>query len=298
MHHISPDRITCEQAYDIVAKGEKLSLSDESEHRVARCRKYIDDKIKEIDRPIYGVTTGFGSLCDISISTDELEKLQCNLMMSHACGMGDTVSPDIVKLMLLLKIQSLSYGNSGVQPDTVRRLVDFFNNEILPVVYSQGSLGASGDLAPLAHLSLPLIGEGTVQYSGATRPAAEVLDELGMKPLHMQSKEGLALLNGTQFMSAHGVWAVTRARRLAETASLIAAMSLDAFDGRIEPFGPEVNEVRNHAGQIHVAASMRALLADSEIIKQSKKHVQDPYSFRCIPQVDRKSTRLNSSHWS
>lgn len=285
MHHISPDRITCEQAYDIVAKGEKLSLSDESEHRVARCRKYIDDKIKEIDRPIYGVTTGFGSLCDISISTDELEKLQCNLMMSHACGMGDTVSPDIVKLMLLLKIQSLSYGNSGVQPDTVRRLVDFFNNEILPVVYSQGSLGASGDLAPLAHLSLPLIGEGTVQYSGATRPAAEVLDELGMKPLHMQSKEGLALLNGTQFMSAHGVWAVTRARRLAETASLIAAMSLDAFDGRIEPFGPEVNEVRNHAGQIHVAASMRALLADSEIINQNKKHVQDPYSFRCIPQV-------------
>ena len=285
MHHISPDRFTCEQAYDIVAKGEKLSLSDESEHRVKRCRKYIDDKIKEIDRPIYGVTTGFGSLCDISISSDELEKLQCNLMMSHACGMGDTVSPEIVKLMLLLKIQSLSYGNSGVQIDTVRRLIDFFNEEILPVVYSQGSLGASGDLAPLAHLSLPLIGEGMVQYSGQTRPAIEVLDELGLKPLHMMSKEGLALLNGTQFMSAHGVWAVTRARRLAEIASLISAMSLDAFDGRIEPFGPQVNEVRNHAGQIHVAEAMRNILKGSEIIKQQKKHVQDPYSFRCIPQV-------------
>lgn len=285
MHHISPDRFTCEQAYDIVAKGEKLSLSDESEHRVARCRKYIDDKIKEIDRPIYGVTTGFGSLCDISISSDELEKLQCNLMMSHACGMGDIVSPEIVKLMLLLKIQSLSYGNSGVQVETVRRLIHFFNQDILPVVYSQGSLGASGDLAPLAHLSLPLIGEGTVQYSGHTRPAMEVLKELGLEPLHMQSKEGLALLNGTQFMSAHGVWAVTRARRLAETASLIAAMSLDAFDGRIEPFGPLVNEVRNHTGQIHVAETMRSLLNNSEIIKQPKKHVQDPYSFRCIPQV-------------
>lgn len=285
MHQISPDRFTCEQAYDIVAKGEKISLSDESKHRVAECREYIDDKINKIDRPIYGVTTGFGSLCDISISPDELEKLQCNLMMSHACGMGDIVSPEIVKLMMLLKIQSLSYGNSGVQVDTVRRLIDFFNDDILPVVYSQGSLGASGDLAPLAHLSLPLIGEGTVQYSGRTRPAGEVLSELGLKPLHMKSKEGLALLNGTQFMSAHGVWAVTRARRLAETASLIAAMSLDAFDGRIEPFGSQVNEVRNHAGQIHVAETMRNLLKGSEIIQQHKQHVQDPYSFRCIPQV-------------
>ena len=167
----------------------------------------------------------------------------------------------------------------------MERLIDFYNEGVTPIVYNQGSLGASGDLAPLAHLCLPLIGMGAVEYNGQTRPAADVLDELGWKPLHMKSKEGLALLNGTQFMSAHGVWAVTRARRLADLANLVAAMSIDAFDGRIEPFGAEVNEVRNHAGQIHVAAKIRDLLTGSEIIAQPKKHVQDPYSFRCIPQV-------------
>lgn len=224
-------------------------------------------------------------MCDITISPDDLEKLQCNLMMSHACGVGERVPNDIVRLMLLLKARSLSYGNSGVQVETVQRLIDFYNEGVTPIVYNQGSLGASGDLAPLAHLCLPLIGMGAVEYKGQTRPAADVLDELGWKPLHMKSKEGLALLNGTQFMSAHGVWAVTRARRLADLASLVAAMSLDAFDGRIEPFGAEVNEVRNHAGQIHVAAKIRDLLNGSEIIAQPKKHVQDPYSFRCIPQV-------------
>ncbi len=285
MHHISPEIISCEKAYDIVANSEPIALSEESEHRVAACRKFLDDKIANIDRPLYGITTGFGSLCDISISPEDLEKLQCNLMMSHACGMGDRVPRNIVRLMLLLKAQSLSYGNSGVQVATVKRLIDFYNEGITPVVYSQGSLGASGDLAPLAHLSLPLIGMGTVEYNGRIRPAAEVLDELGWEPVHMQSKEGLALLNGTQFMSAHGVWAITRAKRLAEMAQLIAAMSLDAFDGRLEPFGDEVNRVRRHAGQIKVAETMRRLLQGSEIAAQPKKHVQDPYSFRCIPQV-------------
>ena len=285
MQYIAPNPISCEQAYDTVAHYEKVALSEESEQRVAACRKFLDDKIAEIDRPLYGITTGFGSLCDISISPDDLEKLQCNLMMSHACGVGERVPNDIVRLMLLLKARSLSYGNSGVQVETVQRLIDFYNEGVTPIVYNQGSLGASGDLAPLAHLCLPLIGMGAVEYNGQTRPAADVLDELGWKPLHMKSKEGLALLNGTQFMSAHGVWAVTRARRLADLANLVAAMSIDAFDGRIEPFGAEVNEVRNHAGQIHVAAKIRDLLTGSEIIAQPKKHVQDPYSFRCIPQV-------------
>ena len=285
MQYIAPNPISCEQAYDTVAHYEKVALSEESEQRVAACRKFLDDKIAEIDRPLYGITTGFGSLCDITISPDDLEKLQCNLMMSHACGVGERVPNDIVRLMLLLKARSLSYGNSGVQVETVQRLIDFYNEGVTPIVYNQGSLGASGDLAPLAHLCLPLIGMGAVEYNGQTRPAADVLDELGWKPLHMKSKEGLALLNGTQFMSAHGVWAVTRARRLVDLANLVAAMSLDAFDGRIEPFGAEVNEVRNHAGQIHVAAKIRDLLNGSEIIAQPKKHVQDPYSFRCIPQV-------------
>ncbi|MDE6156941.1 MAG: aromatic amino acid ammonia-lyase, partial [Muribaculaceae bacterium] len=222
---------------------------------------------------------------NISINADDLSQLQSNLVMSHACGVGERVSADIVRMMLLLKIQSLSYGNSGVQLATVERLVDFFNADTLPVVYSQGSLGASGDLAPLANMCLPLLGLGEMMTGDAIRPAAEVLAEKGWQPLSLSSKEGLALLNGTQFMSAHAVWAVYRAKKLVRVANLIAAMSLDAFDGRIEPFGPQVNAVRHHAGQIAVAADFRELLAGSQLIGHMKEHVQDPYSFRCIPQV-------------
>lgn len=192
--------------------------------------------------PIYGITTGFGSLCNISIDKDQLSQLQKNLVMSHACGTGERVPAEIVKLMLLLKIQSLSYGNSGVQLETVQRLVDFFNNDVLPVVFQQGSLGASGDLAPLANMCLPLLGLGEVEYKGARRPSDEVLKEFGWKPISLQSKEGLALLNGTQFMSAFGVYSLIKARRLSEWADLIGAMSLDAFDGRINPFIDEVHE--------------------------------------------------------
>ena len=205
--------------------------------------------------------------------------------MSHACGVGERVSADIVRMMLLLKIQSLSYGNSGVQLATVQRLVDFFNADTLPVVYSQGSLGASGDLAPLANMCLPLLGLGEMTVDGEIRPAADVLAEKDWEPLALSSKEGLALLNGTQFMSAHAVWAVYRAKNLMRAANLIAAMSLDAFDGRIEPFGPQVNAVRHHAGQIDVAADFRRILGGSQLIEHHKEHVQDPYSFRCIPQV-------------
>ena len=205
--------------------------------------------------------------------------------MSHACGTGERVPSEIVRLMLLLKIQSLSYGHSGVQLETVERLIEFFNRGILPVVYQQGSLGASGDLAPLAHLSLPLLGLGEVEYRGAVRPAAGVLGELGLTPIELASKEGLALLNGTQFMSAYGVWAVIRAGRLSEWADRIGALSLDAFDGRIEPFAEAVHRIRPHAGQLATARRFRELLEGSELIARPKRHVQDPYSFRCIPQV-------------
>ena len=205
--------------------------------------------------------------------------------MSHACGTGDRVPNEIVKLMLLLKVQSLSYGNSGVQLVTVQRLVDFFNNDILPVVFQQGSLGASGDLAPLAHLSLPLLGMGEVEVDGEIRPAAEVLEKYGWSPIELQSKEGLALLNGTQFMSSYGVWSLLKAQDLSAWADRIAAVSLDAFDGRIEPFCDQVHIVRGHKGQLTTARKMRELLEGSEIITRHKNHVQDPYSFRCIPQV-------------
>lgn len=285
IHHISPERLTIARACQIVDQGIHIALSDTSRRLIERCREYLDRKIATTDEPLYGITTGFGSLCNISINADDLSALQSNLVMSHSCGTGDQVAPDIVKLMMLLKIQSLSYGNSGVQVATVQRLIDMFNDDIIPVVYQQGSLGASGDLAPLANMSLPLIGMGRVHYRGAVVEAADVLLHKGWKPIQLMSKEGLALLNGTQFMSAHGTRACYRAMHLLKMADAIGAMSLDAFDGRIEPFGHEVNAVRHHRGQIEVAADMRRLLEGSELIAMHKQHVQDPYSFRCIPQV-------------
>lgn len=285
IHHISPERLTIARVAEIIDKGYKLALSDEAVARIERCRRYLDKKMETATEPIYGITTGFGSLCNISISHDQLADLQRNLVMSHACSVGEPVPHEIVKLMLLLKIQSLSYGNSGVQLATVERLIDFFNLDILPCVRQQGSLGASGDLSPLACLSLPLLGLGHVDYKGQTLPAEVVLATMGWEPIQLQSKEGLALLNGTQFMSAYGTWAVINALRLSHVADKIAALSLDAFDGRIEPFCDPVNQVRNHRGQIETAREVRRWLEGSQIIARPKAHVQDPYSFRCVPQV-------------
>lgn len=284
-HHISAERLTIDRVREILERHLPIDLSDDARRRIVRCREYLDRKMENPERPIYGITTGFGSLCDISVGRDDLARLQRNLVMSHACGTGERVPSEIVRLILLLKIQSLSYGYSGVQLATVERLVDFFNHDILPVIYQQGSLGASGDLAPLAHMSLPLLGLGEVEYKGAVRPAGEVLEEMGWKPIELQSKEGLALLNGTQFMSAFGVRSVIAARRLSEWADCIGALSLDAFDGRIEPFCDEVHVIRAHKGQLTTARAIRKWLEGSELIARPKKHVQDPYSFRCIPQV-------------
>ena len=284
-HHLSSERLTIAGLKEILDSGKPVALSEELRRRIVRCREYLDRKIKDSDQPVYGITTGFGSLCDISVGGDELSQLQRNLVMSHSCGTGEQVPSEIVRLMLLLKIRSLSYGYSGVRMETVERLIDFYNNGILPVVYRQGSLGASGDLAPLAHLSLPLLGLGEVEHDGRRRPSAEVLEEFGWKPLGLQSKEGLALLNGTQFMSAYGVQAVIDARRLSDWADRIGTLSLDAFDGRIEPFYDEVHVIRAHPGQLATARAVRSLLEGSELIRRPKKHVQDPYSFRCMPQV-------------
>lgn len=284
-YSISSKNLKISEIEHIVSGGVKLCIGEESEKAIIRCREYLDSKMKDIDHPVYGVTTGFGSLCNITIATDELSRLQHNLVMSHACGTGETVRPEIVRIMLLLKIKSLSYGYSGAQLATIQRLVDMFNNDILPVVYQQGSLGASGDLAPLAHLSLPLIGLGEVIYKGERRQVTELWKELGWEAISLKSKEGLALLNGTQFMAAHAVWALIQADRLSEWADRIGAMSLDAFDGRIEPFLPQTHSVRPHKGQKKTARRFLELLEGSEIIAGEKAQVQDPYSFRCIPQV-------------
>lgn len=285
VHYISSAHLSLEDVRRIVTTGSKIALSEEAVNKISTCREYLDNKIKSSDKPIYGITTGFGSLCNISIDKDSLSQLQKNLVCSHACGTGGRVPKEIVKLILLLKIQSLSYGHSGVQLSTVQRLVDFYNNDILPVIYRQGSLGASGDLSPLAHMSLPLLGLGEVYYKDDVRSASEVMAELGWVPIVLQSKEGLALLNGTQFMAAYGSWASLRAMELSRWADAIGAISLDAFDGRLEPFERIVNEVRPYNGQLATAANISKALKGSEIAAQTKHHVQDPYSFRCMPQV-------------
>lgn len=284
-HHISDQKLTFKTIFNIIKEDYKLELSASAIAKIEKCRAYLDHKISTQTKPVYGITTGFGSLCDTSISTEDLGTLQKNLVMSHACGLGDEVPQEIVKMMLLLKIQSLSYGHSGVQLKTVQRLVDFFNHDVLPVVYQMGSLGASGDLAPLAHLSLPLIGMGEVRFQGKVMAAAQVLEHFNWQPIELQSKEGLALLNGTQFMSAYGVFSLLKVFRLSMLADIIAAVSLEAFDGRIEPFYDAVHQIRHHRGQIDTASQIRKLLENSELIQREKAHVQDPYSFRCIPQV-------------
>ena len=284
-HQISADHLTIERIGEIIYNNYKIELSDDARKRIIRSREYLDARIAKEENPIYGVTTGFGSLCSVSISKDQLSQLQVNLIKSHACGVGERLPNDIIKMMILLKVQSLSYGFSGCKLDTVERLIDMFNNNIFPIILEQGSLGASGDLVPLAHMSLPLVGLGEVDMNGEVLSGEEMNRRMNWKPIELASKEGLALLNGTQNMSAQAVWAVLNAQRLSEWADVIAAMSLDAFDGRIEPFTHAVHAVRPHQGQIETAARFRQLLEGSELIAHPKKHVQDPYSFRCVPQV-------------
>jgi len=282
---LTSNYLSLEEFEHLLNANDSLVLSAELQERIQTCRDYLDQKVANSTQLIYGINTGFGSLCDTAISTADLEALQRNLVCSHACGMGEEVPLVIVRRMLLLKVLGLSKGASGVQLATVERLLFFFNNHIYPVVYQQGSLGASGDLAPLAHLSLPLIGEGEVYFENQKISATELNKKFNLKPIVLQSKEGLALLNGTQFMSAYATYAVAEAYQLFEGFNQVAALSMEAYDARKEPFAANVNEIRNQVGQIRVAAWFRKQLEGSQIMEQAKAHVQDPYSFRCIPQV-------------
>ncbi|HLN52557.1 MAG TPA: histidine ammonia-lyase [Lentimicrobium sp.] len=282
---INSEPLTLETINYLLTEDVKLELSEEAIAKIRHCREYLDVKLKKAENPIYGITTGFGSLCNVQISAKDLTTLQENLVMSHACGTGDEVGPEIVRLMLLLKVHALSSGNSGVQVQTVQRLIDFYNNDVLPVVFEQGSLGASGDLAPLAHLSLPLLGMGEMKLAGRTVQAKKVLKEYGWQPISLQSKEGLALLNGTQFMSAHAVHILLKMHRLSKIADITGALSLEAYDGRIDPFYEQLHIIRPHKGQIETAKNFRNLLNGSKLLQRDGKKVQDPYSFRCIPQV-------------
>ncbi|MDR0798234.1 MAG: histidine ammonia-lyase [Dysgonamonadaceae bacterium] len=285
VYQIGSSPLTFEILEQIINQNLKLNLAPEAVQRIQKCRDYLDEKVKYSEQPLYGITTGFGSLCNKSISPDELSKLQENLIKSHACSVGEEIPPVIIKLMMLLKAHALSLGHSGVQVITVQRIFDLYNNDVMPIVYDRGSLGASGDLAPLANLFLPLIGAGDVYYQGKKREAMSVLQEFGWKPVKLMSKEGLALLNGTQFMSANGVYALIKAIEFTKKSDLIAALSLDAFDGLIDPFLDCIQQMRPHPGQVETGQRMRKLLEGSELISRKKAHIQDPYSFRCIPQV-------------
>lgn len=284
-HLISPEPLTFEIIEDILVKDKRLELSAMSVELIVKSKAYLDRKIAETTEPLYGITTGFGALCDRVISRSELSKLQENLVVSHACNVGPEVPHDVVRLMLLLKAHALARGNSAVQLNTVQMIVDLFNHHIVPVVCEQGSLGASGDLAPLAMLFLPLLGKGKVYFKGRKRDAAEVLEAINREPLRLEAKEGLALLNGTQFMSAHAVFTLLKSFRLIKQADIIGALALDAFDGLIEPFLENIQKIRPHPGQIQTAANFRYLLTGSQMMAHPKQHIQDPYSFRCIPQV-------------
>ncbi len=284
-HYITSSPITFDQIENMLSTESQLVLSGESIEKIEKCRKYLDHKIGSQQDPIYGITTGFGSLCNRSISKEDLSQLQVNLVISHACGMGDLVDNEIVRIMLLLKAYGLSLGNSGVQTETVQRLLDLYNNNIFPEVRQLGSLGASGDLAPLAHLVLPLLGKGKVSFQHKLQPAEQVMSEFGFLPINLKSKEGLALLNGTQFMSAHGVQVLLKAFKLLRLADITGAISLEAYNGRLDPFHNLIHQIRPHPGQIETAKNIRSILKGSKLIDNLGKAVQDPYSFRCIPQV-------------
>ncbi len=285
VHQISPDYLSLSQLGDIIKFKKKLTLSEESIKRINKCRTYLEEKLAASDESIYGINTGFGALCDIKIPATDLRTLQKNLVLSHACGIGDCVPEEIIRLMLILKIQSLSYGHSGVRLIVIQRLVDFYNNDWLPVVYQKGSLGASGDLIPLAHLSLPIIGEGAFMINGEITSAKKVLSQHNIQPIVLEAKEGLALLNGTQFMSAYGSWNLLGALKYSSIADMTAALSLDGFSCKLDPFLPYIHTIRPFKGQMETAQTILEILDGSEIAKIPKITVQDPYSFRCVPQV-------------
>lgn len=282
---IGLNHIDISTLFEILQTEKAISIDAESREKVRSCRAYLEEKMKSGGLLYYGINTGFGSLCNIRISEQDIEKLQSNIVQSHACGLGDEVPEEIVRIILLLKIKNLLPGKSGVREIVVDRLVDMYNQNILPVIFQQGSLGASGDLAPLAHLSLPILGLGEVRFNNAVKTTAEVYDTLNWDSIPLSAKEGLALLNGTQFSTAYAAWCTGQSGQLLEAANMVAALSIDAFDATELPFHHRLHEIRGHEGQIKAAAAVRQWLSGSPMQQMQKNNVQDPYSFRCVPQV-------------
>jgi len=267
--------------------GAPVVLDPAARVRMDRSRAVVEELVAA-DAVVYGVTTGVGALADRSIGRDDAERLQVNLLMSHAAGVGEPLPRDVVRAMLLLRANTLALGYSGARPLVAERLLELLNRQLHPVVPAQGSVGASGDLAPLAHLALPLIGRGQVELGGHHMPALVALRELDLEPLTLEAKEGLALLNGTQLMSAIGALLLADADRLVATASVAAAMSVEAMLGTDVAFAEAYQRARPHPGQLEIAAELRHLLRQSNVQDSHHGHrhkVQDPYSLRCVPQV-------------
>ncbi len=287
---ISTQPLTTSDIFSLLENPRPIRLNQKVKKAVKRCHKVLADKLASSDQLFYGINTGFGSLCNIRISKEETTELQANLIKSHACGTGEEVPEAVVRLILLLKIKNMSLGYSGVRLAMVERLVQFYNADVLPQIFQLGSLGASGDLAPLAHLALPLIGEGKVRIKGKLYAAKSLEKKFGWKPLNLHAKEGLALLNGTQFSTGYGLWACIRFQKLLRQANMIAALSIDVFNCQTTPFDKKLHIIRPHPGQLSTATSIRKWRKGSPLAKADKKSVQDPYSFRCVPQVHGAST--------
>ncbi|GJM29695.1 MAG: histidine ammonia-lyase [Cyclobacteriaceae bacterium] len=280
------DYLTAGTALDICQGKTKGILGKASLEKVIASQQIVD-QIARADQVVYGINSGFGPLCTTKISPDKTRDLQSNILKSHSVGTGDPVPTEIAKLMLILKVQALAQGFSGITVTTLERILWHIDNEVIPVVPSQGSVGASGDLAPLAHLFLPLIGLGMVHYQGNVQPAGKVLNQFGLQALTLAPKEGLALINGTQFMTAYGVLILQKLYACLSQADFIAALMLEGLLGSAQPFMTELHQLRPHPGGEHVASRIRGLLRGSEIVESHKncERVQDPYSLRCIPQV-------------
>lgn len=260
-------------------------LQPETLERVRHSQAVLHRRLAEPGAVFYGINTGFGDLHNVTISAADLQALQRNLILSHACGAGEEVPEPVNALMQLLKIRNLTLGYSGVQPETVGHMAALYNAGVRPVIYQQGSLGASGDLAPLAHLALVLIGEGEADWQGQRLPAGVIHQRLGLRPITLEAKEGLALLNGTQFSTAYGLWAVEEGRRLLDWAQATAALSWDAWLCRPTALDAGLHALRRQEGQIRTAAVLRDWLAGSPLQEIPRQDVQDPYAFRCTPQV-------------
>lgn len=290
MQHTTPVLIdglslTLEQLEDVARHGRPVKLCPAAKARVETCRGQVDALVRE-GRIVYGITTGIGKFCNQVITSDVAETLQRNIIRSHATAVGDPLREDQARAVVLLRANSLSRGHSGIHPETLENMLTMLNKGINPVIPAKGSLGASGDLAPLAHMALAVMGEGEVYYRGRRMPAAEAFAASGIRPVTLGAKEGLALINGTPVMAGVGALALLDGERLAKTADVISALTLEALRGITDPFRPEIQALRPHAGQVLVAANILSLLEGSEYITASTElRVQDPYSIRCVPQV-------------